>query len=44
MNASRRDDDNNSESSSEMFGLLYEIKQLLVEQKTEQAKQAKMIE
>jgi len=39
----RRDDDQNSDSS-EMFGLLYEIKQLLVEQKAEQAKQAKIIE
>ena len=43
MNTNRRDEDQSSDSS-EMFGLLYEIKQLLVEQKAEQAKQAKMIE
>ncbi|CAG9806638.1 unnamed protein product [Chironomus riparius] len=43
MNTNRRDEDQSSDSS-EMFGLLYEIKQLLVEQKAEQAKQAKIIE
>lgn len=43
MNTNRRDEDQSSDTS-EMFSLLYEIKQLLVEQKMEQAKQAKAIE